>query len=75
MIDDTLLQNWSTLHSPLIDLYRKAFRESSPTEPDGPSWRKAKEPETLVSRQPALLHRADCHCVFATEFPVFGDCF
>jgi hypothetical protein len=29
MIDDMLLQNWSTLHSPLIDLYRKAFRQSS----------------------------------------------
>ena len=30
MIDDMLRQNWSTLHSPLIDLYRKeTFSESS----------------------------------------------
>ena len=30
MIDDMSRQNWSTLHSPLIDLYRKqAFTESS----------------------------------------------
>jgi hypothetical protein len=31
MIDDMLWQNWSTLHSPFVDLYRKqTVTESSP---------------------------------------------
>jgi len=31
MIDDMLRQNWSTLHSPLVDLHRKPIvTESSP---------------------------------------------
>ena len=68
MIDDTSRQNRSIL-------YRPSIESILPKQSDNLSWQKRMSRKLSYCDSVALLHRADCHCVFATELFAFETCF